>query len=88
MKKAVQKMPPEVISVVPSLSEDWNGDLAAFFDVTLPDSGDRDARLKLSREITWAITSEVEPMEEWGVWPNFNWHFRNIKTETREATLA
>lgn len=62
----------QVVSVTPTLGSDWNGESAVFFEVVLADGIPRAQLLPLTRQISQSIVQQVQPLEEWGVLPYFN----------------
>lgn len=64
---------PDVVSLGYRLGEDWTGDPAIFFQVVLTDNATRRERLLPSAKHAQQVIEEhVQPWEQWGVWPYFN----------------
>jgi hypothetical protein len=64
---------PNVVEVRVTLDEDWSGDPCARIMMIVSDSlkGAREIR-QATRVLEEAIEKEVDPDEEWGVYPYFN----------------
>lgn len=70
--QAAGALHPQVVAVTPTLGNDWNGESAVFFQVVLADGIPRAQLLPLARQISQSIILQVQPLEEWGVLPYFN----------------
>ncbi len=82
-------LPPQVLSVTPTLGTDWNGESAVFFDVILADNSvPRSELLALTKQIRWDIVRGIRPLEEWGVLPYFNFLTESEQARMQERTLA
>jgi hypothetical protein len=81
-------LPHPVVSVTPSLGTDWNGESAVFFQVVLADGTPRGQLLNLTKQISQAIVRQVQPLEEWGVLPYFNFRTQSEQARLKELTLA
>lgn len=77
-----------VVSVTPSLGTDWNGESAVFFQIVLADGTPRSQLLSLTKRISQAIVRQVQPLEEWGVLPYFNFSTQSEQARTNEPTRA
>jgi hypothetical protein len=76
------------VTVTPSLGTDWNGEPAVFFQVVLPDGTPRSQLLNLTKQISQAIVQQVQPLEEWGVLPYFDFRTQSEQARIKEPTLA
>jgi hypothetical protein len=66
-------LPPEVLSLTARLDTDWNGNDAVFFQVVLRDNAvPRAQLLSFTKKISQAIINQLDPNQEWGVWPYFD----------------
>ena len=66
-------LPPQVISVTPTLGSDWAGEPAVYFQVVFADNAiPRQTLLAFTKDISHTIVQRVRPLEEWGVLPYFN----------------
>jgi hypothetical protein len=70
--QAAGTLQPQVVAVTPTLGNDWNGESAVFFQVVLADGIPRAQLLPLTRQISQSIVQQVQPLEEWGVLPYFD----------------
>jgi len=77
-----------IVSVTPSLGTDWNGEPAVFFQVVLADGTPRSQLLDLTKQISQAIVQQVQPLEEWGVLPYFDFRTQSEQARIKEPTLA
>jgi hypothetical protein len=84
--KAVSAL--SVISITPSLGMDWNGESAVFFQVVLGDGTPRSQLLDLTKQISRAIVQRVQPLEEWGVIPYFDFRTESEQARIKEVTWA
>jgi len=67
---------------------DWNGESAAFFQIVLSDGTPRGQLLSLTKQISQAIVQQVQPLEEWGVLPYFNFRTQSEQARIEEPALA
>jgi hypothetical protein len=82
-------LPPQVLSVTPTLGSDWNGESAVFFQVILADNSvPRPQLLALTKQVSQAIIREIRPLEEWGVLPYFNFLTQSEQARMKEPTWA
>jgi hypothetical protein len=86
--QAASTLPAPIVSVTPSLGTDWNGESAVFFQIVLADGMSRGQLLNLTKEISQAIVQQVQPLEEWGVLPYFNFRTQTEQARIKEPTWA
>ena len=86
--QAASVLPPPIVSVTPSLGADWNGESAVFFQIVLADGTPRGQLLNLTKQISQAIVQQVQPLEEWGVLPYFNFRTQSEQARIKEPTWA
>jgi len=80
---------PHVVSVIPTLGNDWNGAPAAFFMVILTDAASRrDRLLSITNQVSQAIVQQVQPLEKWGVLPYFNFRSQSEQAKLDRRTVA
>jgi hypothetical protein len=85
--RAAQRLAPDVVSIIPTLGNDWSGEPAVFFMVILSDAASlRDRILTTSNRVQQVLNDEVQPLEQWGVLPYFN--FRSQSEQARLDQLA
>jgi len=70
--QAASALQPHVVGVTPTLGDDWNGESAVFFEIVLADGIPRAQLPPLARQISESIVQQVQPLEEWGVLPYFD----------------
>lgn len=85
---AAAGLPQPVLSITPSLGSDWNGESAVFFQIVLADGTPRGQLLNLTRQISQSIVHQVQPLEEWGVLPYFNFRTQSEEARVREPVWA
>jgi hypothetical protein len=87
--QAASVLPAQIVSVMPSLGTDWNGESAVFFQIILADGTPRGQLLNFAKQISQAIVQQVQPLEEWGVLPYFNFRTQSEQARiTEEPTWA
>jgi hypothetical protein len=87
--KIARRLAPDVIRIVPSLGDDWSGEPAVFFMVILADAAARrDQLLNISNKVSQAIVQQVQPLEQWGVLPYFNFRSQSEQAKLSQPTLA
>lgn len=78
-----RSLAPQVVNIFSTLGYDWSGEPAVFFMVILADSASRrDQLLNITNRISQAIEQQVQPLEEWGVLPYYN-----FRSQSEQATL-
>src|SRR5579871_4734379 len=84
VNRAAQQLGPHIIDVTFTLGNDWSGEPAVFFMVILSNAASRkDQLLRTSTEVSNAIVQMVEPLEQWGVLPYFN-----FRSEAEQAKIS
>lgn len=87
--KAVSGQGPRVLSVTPTFGEDMDGESAVFLQVVVNDDGVSPVELlRITRAISWAIVQQVQPLEQWGVLPYFDFHMQASRQADSEPALA
>ena len=82
-------LPPQVVSLTPSLGTDWNGNEAVFFQVVLADNAaPRNQLLAFTKQISGSIIAQLNPNEEWGVWPYFDFITQSEQARMKQPTWA
>jgi hypothetical protein len=82
-------LPPQVLSLTPTLGTDWNGEAAVFFQLILADNSvPRPQLLAFTKQISRAIVKEIRPLEEWGVLPYFDFLTESEQARMKEPTWA
>jgi hypothetical protein len=87
--RVAQRLAPHVVSIIPTLGNDWSGEPAVFFMVILADAASRrDQLLNISNQVSQAIVEQVQPLEQWGVLPYFNFRSQSEQAKLNQPTLA
>ena len=77
------------MSIIPTLGNDWIGELAVFFMIILADAASRrDQLLSITNQVSQAIVEEVRPWEQWGVLPYFNFRSQSEQTKLDQPMLV
>jgi len=84
-----QQLQPRVVRIRYTLGEDWTGDPAVFFRITLPDDAPRTDHLFGTADgISTAIEQRIEPLEQWGVLPYFRFRRQSEQARLNEPAWA
>lgn len=82
-------LPPQVLSVTPTLGTDWDGEPSVFFQIVIEDdSVPRPELLAFTKQIRHAIVWQILPLEEWGVLPYFSFLTQSEYASMNEPALA
>lgn len=81
LAKAIGEIKPllgsDVVSLSYKLGEDWSGDSSVFFRVVLSDqASDRSELLTATSRIASVVVEHLQPLEQWGLLPYFNYRSR------------
>jgi hypothetical protein len=89
VEHAARSLAPEVVSVIPTLGDDWSGEPAVFFMVILTDAAtSRDRLLNVSNHVAAALVQQVQPLEQWGVLPYFNFRSQSEQAKLNQPAVA
>jgi len=84
-----RQLHPNVVYIRHSLGNDWTGEPAVFFRVLLSDAASkREQLLNVTKQIRDAIVWQVEPLEQWGVLPYFNYRSQSEQAVMKEEAWA
>lgn len=87
--RAALRLAPQVVDIIPTLGNDWRGEPAVFFMVILADAASRrDQLLKVTNQASAFIAQHVQPLEEWGVLPYFNFRSQSEQARINQHALA
>ena len=87
--QVAQGLAPEVVGIVPTLGDDWSGEPAVFFMVILADSFTRQDRLlNMINHVSEAVEQQIQPLEQWGVLPYFNFRSQSEQARFNEPALV
>lgn len=86
VEKVVANLGPDVVRVRYNFEPDSTGDPGVFFRVLLTDEAAKRERLfSVMQEIERAIVWGVEPFEQWGVWPYFDYRSESEQNRFKTA---
>ena len=86
---ALAPYPPGVVNLRYTLDNDWSGDAAIFFWITLSDeAARREVLSKTSRHIMDSITQRLDPMGQWGLIPYFNFRSQSEQAILKEEVFG
>ncbi len=87
--RVAQGLAPDVVSIIPTLGNDWSGEPAVFFMVILADAAtQRDRLLGIASQVSEALVQQVQPLEQWGVLPYFNFRSHSEQDKLQQPVLA
>ena len=86
---ALQPFPSGVVNLRYTVDNDWSGDPALFFWITLSDEAARQAVLSQnSRRIMEFITQRLDPIGQWGLIPYFNFRSQSEQANLKEEVFG
>lgn len=84
-----QMLGPDVVRLRYALGQDWSGESAIFFRVVLSDRASRRDQLwNSTSQIETAIVQHLQPLEQWGVLPYFNYRSQSEQAVLQEEAWA
>ena len=87
--RATRQLAPDVVDIMPTLGNDWSGAPAVFFMVILADAASRrEQLLRVTNQISSFIVQQVQPLEQWGVLPYFNFRSQSEQARIDQHALA
>jgi hypothetical protein len=79
----------EVVNWRYTIDNDWSGEPAIFFWITLSDdAADRAVLSQNSRRITELITQQLDPIGQWGLIPYFNFRSQSEQALLQEEVFG
>jgi hypothetical protein len=89
VKRVKESLAPQVVDIIATLGDDWSGEPAVFFMVILADPATRrDQLLDVTNRVSQTLVDQVQPLEEWGVLPYFNFRSKSEQAMNNEPTVA
>jgi hypothetical protein len=89
VNRVAQQLRPHVIDLTFTLGNDWSGEPAVFFMVILSNAASqRDQLLRITSQVSNAIVQLVQPLEQWGVLPYFNFRSEAEQAKINQQSLA
>jgi hypothetical protein len=86
---ALGPFPPGVVNLRYTLDDDWSGDPAIFFWITLSDEAARTPALsETAKRIKSFITQQLDPVGQWGLIPYFNFRSRSEQEKLKEEVFG
>lgn len=83
---ALAPFPPGVVNLRYTLDNDWSGDPAIFFWITLSDEASHPTILsQTTRRIRNFIMQQLDPAGQWGLTPYFTYF--NFRSQSEQAKL-
>jgi hypothetical protein len=80
---------PGAVNLRYTVDNDWSGDPAIFFRITLSDEAARREVLgRTSRTIRDLIEQRLDPMRQWGLIPYFNFRSQSEQAELKEEVFG
>ena len=82
VEQIARKLAPDVVRIVTKLDYDWTGERAAFVTVVLTDEAITKDRVRQTvSRVSEAVHWELEPIEQWGVFPYLT--YRSLSEQER-----
>lgn len=89
VNRAGQQLGPDVVDLTFTLGNDWSGEPAVFFMVILSNAASRrDQLLRTTNQVSNGIVQMVQPLEQWGVLPYFNFRSEAEQAKINQRSLA
>jgi len=89
VRRVAEGLAPEVVEIISTLGNDWSGETAVFFMVILADTATRrDRLLGITNRVSQVMVEQVQPLEEWGVLPYFNFRSKSEQANIEQRTVA
>jgi hypothetical protein len=86
---ALAPLPASVVNFRYTVDNDWSGDPAIFFWITLSDEAARRAVLsQTSRRIMDLITQKLDPIGQWDLIPYFNFRSQSEQASLKEEVFG
>jgi hypothetical protein len=89
VRRVKESLAPQVLDIIATLGQDWSGEPAVFFMVILAESAARrDQLLQVTNRVSQTLVDRVEPLEEWGVLPYFNFRSESEHAKMERPSVA
>ena len=83
---ALSTLPPSVVKWRYSIENDWSGDPAIFFYIVLSDEAINPNNLRqVTSEIRQIITNEIEPVNDWELFPYFSFRSQSEQAKLKDV---
>jgi hypothetical protein len=81
--------PRGVVKLLHTVDNDWHGDPAIFFWITLSDEASDPADLpETTRRITDSIMQQIDPVGKWDLIPYFNFRSQSEQAKLKEEVFG
>lgn len=89
VNRAARQLRPHVVDLTFTLGNDWSGEPAVFFMVILSNAASRrEQLLRITNQVSNALVQMVQPSEQWGVLPYFNFRSEAEQAKINGQSLA
>jgi len=89
VRNAIDALGRDVVRVRYTLGQDWSGEYAIFFRIVLSDrASKRDQLLRVTQRVTNQIVQRLEPVEQWGLVPYFDFRSQSEQAALQEEAWA
>ena len=89
VRDAISALGPDVIHVRYTLGQDWSGDYSIFFRILLADRASKeDQLLRVTTRVANDIVQRLEPVEQWGLLPYFDFRSQSEQAALQEEAWA
>ena len=89
VNRAAQQLRPHVVDLTFTLGNDWSGEPAVFFMIVLSNAASgRDQLLRVTNQVSNSVVQIVQPLEQWGVFPYFNFRSEAEQAKINQQSLA
>ncbi len=86
---ALAPFPPGVVNLRYTIDNDWSGDPAVFFWITLSDEAAHPTVLpQTTRQIRNFITQQLDPAGQWDLIPYFNFRSQSEQAKLKEEVFG
>jgi hypothetical protein len=86
---ALEPFPTGVVNFRYTVENDWSGEPAMFFWITISDEAARHAILsQTSRRIRDFVTERLDPLGQWGLIPYFNFRSQSEQANLKEEVFG
>jgi hypothetical protein len=86
---ALAPYPPGVVNLRYTVEDDWSGDPAIFFWITLSDDAARRAILpETTQRIRSLIKEQLDPAGQWGLIPYFNFRSQSEQAKLKDEVFG
>jgi hypothetical protein len=86
---ALWPLPPGVVNLRFAIENDWSGEPAIFFRITLSDeAARREVLSQTSRRVRDLIKQRLDPIGQWGLIPYFNFRSQSEQAALKEEVFG